>query len=80
MLGPRYQYILLSSSAFSDRVVAIGAEFTFTLEMEAELTCNPSLSAAFDQANAFSYILIRSDFPTLFIDIVYAIIEGANII
>ncbi len=85
MLGPRYQHISLSSPAFSDRIAAMGAEFTLTPEMEAELTCNPSSStvsdrAAPDQADALSYIPVRSDSSTPLTDMVHAIIEGKNTI
>jgi len=48
MLSFRYQYISLSSLAFSDRIVAMGVEFTLILEMEVKLICNPSSFIIFD--------------------------------
>jgi len=63
ILNLRYQYISLNSSAFSDQIVTINAEFTLTPKIEAELTYNPSSSATsnrttFDQIDTFSYISI----------------------
>ena len=75
----------MSLPAFSDQIVAINAEFIFILEIEVELTCNLFSStisdrAAFNQADALSYISVRSDSPTPFTDIVHTIIEKANTI
>jgi hypothetical protein len=63
----------------------MGAEFILTLEMEVKLTYNPFLSTIFDRAtpnqtDILSYILVRSDSLTPFINIMYTIIEGANTI
>ena len=85
MLSPRYQYISLSLSAFSNQIVVISAKFILILKIEIDLIYNPFSSAAFnrailDQADVFSYIPIRSDSSTLFTDIMYTIIERKNII
>jgi len=75
----------LSLPTFFDQITTIDVKFTFILEMEAELICNPSSSttfdrAAFNQTDMLSYILVRFDSSIPFTDIVYIIIERKNII
>jgi hypothetical protein len=50
ILGPRYQYISLSLPAFSNQIVVMGVEFTFTPKMKTELIYDPSLFVVSNRA------------------------------